>query len=270
MRRTSIDVWAVASPARPGQRKLVSPVRGHRRGPNGGRWRGGLCHFHDELTPSERALRATAALESIGFGPVDWLLEAGSTNADLLAEAQAGAPHGRILVTDYQSAGKGRRDRTWTTAPGDALLASVLLRPTNLAVDELSTLTSAVAIATTEACQAAGFRGIEIKWPNDLVVSGPSGYRKLAGILAQSTIYQGKAAVVIGLGLNVVGDRLGELRDQAVALSDLGAAPDRTDLLISIIEQLARWLEVVESPGRAATLDPLPRALGHSRARGPR
>lgn len=207
---------------------------------------------HDESTPEQRARHATAALDAAGFGPVDWVAEAGSTNADLLDQARAGARHGRILVADYQSAGKGRRGRTWTAAPGDALLASVLFRPADIPADHLSVLTSALAISATEACRTAGFAAVEIKWPNDLVVAESGSHRKLAGILAESTLHRGEAAVVVGFGLNIVGDRLGELEGRAVALGDLGPMPDRTDLLISIVERLASWLEVGEGSGRAA------------------
>ena len=70
----------------------------------------------------------------------------GSTNADLLAEARAGAPAGLVRVAAFQSAGRGRMGRVWEASPGDGLLVSVLLRPDDRA-SELHRLTQAVALA---------------------------------------------------------------------------------------------------------------------------
>ena len=62
-------------------------------------------------------------------GPVTWRAETGSTNDDLTALARDGAPEGTVVGADRQSAGRGRRGRTWLAASGHALLVSVLLRP---------------------------------------------------------------------------------------------------------------------------------------------
>ena len=63
------------------------------------------------------------------FADVRWVAETGSTNADVLALGRDGAPEGIVLVADHQSAGRGRRDRTWEAPPRRSLLVSVLLRP---------------------------------------------------------------------------------------------------------------------------------------------
>lgn len=186
--------------------------------------------------------RATAALEPHGIGPVRWVAETGSTNADLLEEAAAGAPSGAVLVTDHQTRGRGRRDRTWLAAPGDGLLVSTLVRPST-DIDRPGLLTAAMGVAAAEACHDLGFMGVRIKWPNDLVVGPPGGHRKLAGILAQSHAAGSSLAVVVGLGLNVRASGLAPaLSAQAVALDDLGPPPERIDLLVATMARFGDWL----------------------------
>ena len=107
--------------------------------------------------------------------------ETGSTNADLLAAAAGGAPHGTVLVTDHQTAGKGRLGRVWDAPPGANLLVSVLFRhgfdPTRP-----HELTQRVAVAAARAAERVAGVVPDLKWPNDLLIDGA----KLAGILAIS------------------------------------------------------------------------------------
>ena len=84
------------------------------------------------------------------FGPVRFVGTTGSTNADLLAEARAGAPEGLVLVADHQTAGRGRQGRSWVAPPGAALLASVLLRPPPASPD--------AALLSGTACSGARWR----------------------------------------------------------------------------------------------------------------
>ncbi len=133
--------------------------------------------------------------------------ETGSTNADLLAAAAAGAPDRTVLAALHQTAGRGRLDRRWEAPPGANLLVSLLVRPSpehpHLAVQR-------VALAAAAACERlAGVRP-ELKWPNDLLLDGA----KLAGVLAQSRL-GANSALVVGIGVNCGwapegGARLGE------------------------------------------------------------
>ena len=170
------------------------------------------------------------------MGPVSWVAETGSTNADLLDAAGRGAPHGTVLVADHQTAGRGRRDRRWDAAPRDALMVSVLLEPTG-GPESLALLTTAVGVAAAEACVASGADGVGLKWPNDLVV-GPAGERrKRAGILAQSLVSPDRVVAVVGLGLNVRGHRLGPLAPGGVALDELTTTSDSEHLLVEILRR---------------------------------
>ena len=120
--------------------------------------------------------------------------ETGSTNADLLATAQAGAPTRSVLRTDHQTAGRGRLDRRWDAPPGTNLLVSLLFRDGDPGGSPV-TLLRRVALAAVDAVDAVAGVRAALKWPNDVLVDGA----KLAGLLAQ----RGPDVTVIGLGLNV-------------------------------------------------------------------
>jgi BirA family biotin operon repressor/biotin-[acetyl-CoA-carboxylase] ligase len=114
----------------------------------------------------------------------------GSTNDRARELAAAGAPHGAIVTADEQTAGRGRRGRSWVTPPGQALLLSVLLR------DPPALLTHRAAIAVAESCGEPA----QIKWPNDVLI----GDRKVAGILCEQS--PGENWAIAGIGVNVAVD----------------------------------------------------------------
>jgi BirA family biotin operon repressor/biotin-[acetyl-CoA-carboxylase] ligase len=165
---------------------------------------------------------------------VRWVEETGSTNADLIEAARAGAPFGSVLVADHQSAGRGRLGRQWAAPPGSSLLCSMLLPP-ELAAGTPQRLTQAVALAAAAACTEVAGVDVSLKWPNDLLV----GDRKLAGVLAESVAAQGRlSAVVVGIGLNVNWpDELpAELAGLATALNhEAGHEIDRRVLLDALL-----------------------------------
>jgi BirA family biotin operon repressor/biotin-[acetyl-CoA-carboxylase] ligase len=137
------------------------------------------------------------------FGDVRRFDELDSTNRYLLDEARAGAPEGVVAVAGHQSAGRGRRGRTWEAPPGANLLVSVLLRPV-LDVEDLYLGTVALCLAARAACVTTGHAPVTIKWPNDLLV----GDRKVAGVLAEADFTApggppGSVALVAGIGVNL-------------------------------------------------------------------
>lgn len=175
--------------------------------------------------------------------------ETGSTNADLAARAREGAPEGTVLVTEVQTAGRGRLGRTWTAPPRSGLTFSVLLRPAvPVPVLGWASLLTGVAVATAVrrmtawSQQGERFLGARddvtvdarLKWPNDVLV----GDRKLAGILAEKV----DGGLVIGVGLNV-GLREDELPVPAATSLAIEGAPlsDRAPLLRAILREFATW-----------------------------
>jgi len=211
--------------------------------------------------------RARAALAGERFADVRWVGETGSTNADALALARAGAPEGIVVVADHQTAGRGRRDRAWAAPPGGSLLVSVLLRPR---APVAGAVTMAAAVAMAAAVEDVAGVAAGVKWPNDLVVATAGGDRKLAGVLAEAdwpagtTISGGsrppapyeRAVVVVGVGVNVAwpadvsGDPdLAAVAETATALSWLGADVDRVDLLVAFLRGLAARYDDLSAEG---------------------
>jgi len=130
--------------------------------------------------------------------------ETGSTNADMLAVAAAGAREGLWLRAERQTAGRGRQGREWVSPDGNLYASTVVrLRPADPAAPTLA-LVAGVALA--EVIATALSRDVEtgpgghaealyLKWPNDLLLGGA----KLSGILLE----RAGDTVVIGFGVNV-------------------------------------------------------------------
>lgn len=173
--------------------------------------------------------------------PLVWLVrsvaETGSTNADAVEAARAGEGEGLVLCADHQTAGRGRLGRTWVAPPGASILCSILLRPP-LPPDQVHLVTTAVALAAADACEQVAGVAPRLKWPNDLLV----GERKLAGLLAESVVVDGRVdAVVVGIGLNVEWptDLPADLAEIATALNHHAPAVTRGEVLAAMLDGLA-------------------------------
>jgi BirA family biotin operon repressor/biotin-[acetyl-CoA-carboxylase] ligase len=114
--------------------------------------------------------RARAALAGGRFADVRWMAATGSTNADVMTLARDGAAEGVVVVADHQSAGRGRRSRSWVAPASGSLLLSVLLRPPAAVA---GAVTMATAVALAEAVERVAGVAPGLKWPNDLVLPGP-------------------------------------------------------------------------------------------------
>jgi BirA family transcriptional regulator, biotin operon repressor / biotin---[acetyl-CoA-carboxylase] ligase len=167
-----------------------------------------------------------------------------STNLRARGLAGAGAPHGTLVTAERQDAGRGRQGRRWSTPPGQALLASLVLRdpPPRLA------LVAGVAVAElAERLDAAGRRAA-VKWPNDVLLDGA----KVAGILVEGRPQQGWA--VLGIGLNVAVELASLEPAVARRAATLGRpAQDLEPALDALLDGLGHWLSA--DPGQ--TLDAL-------------
>jgi BirA family biotin operon repressor/biotin-[acetyl-CoA-carboxylase] ligase len=151
-----------------------------------------------------------------------------STNARARELAAAGAPHGTLVTADEQTAGRGRQGRTWSAAPGDALLLSLLVR----GVQPLLPLAAAVAV-----CEAVAPLEAVVKWPNDVWIER----RKVAGILLEGRPQEGWA--VIGIGLNVRTRSFPvELRETATSLALAGADTTVSAARLALVAALDRWI----------------------------
>ncbi len=176
------------------------------------------------------------------------MVETGSTNADLVLGAGI-VPDGSVLVTDHQTAGRGRLDRRWDAPPGANLLFSVLLRPT-WDPDRHPLVTAALAVATVEALGTHGVQAA-VKWPNDVLLVGGTAPGKVAGILAELVgggPASGPVAIVVGMGVNVGWPAVSDAAPPgATSLAAAGHTIDRADLLQSILTRLEARLTDLEA-----------------------
>jgi BirA family transcriptional regulator, biotin operon repressor / biotin---[acetyl-CoA-carboxylase] ligase len=134
---------------------------------------------------SAAAVQAAVLADSALFTSVEVVAQTGSTNADLLAAARAGAAAGSVLVAEEQTAGRGRLDRSWQSPPGAGLTFSVLLRPAAIAPGSRGWLPLLTGVAVAGALASQTAVDARLKWPNDVLAEGPEDRRKLAGILAE-------------------------------------------------------------------------------------
>lgn len=122
-----------------------------------------------------------------------------STNTKISELAAEGAAHGTVVVAEGQLAGKGRRGRRWESPAGDNIYMSILLRP-DFGAAKAPMLTLVMAYSISKVFRKNGFPSTQIKWPNDLILSG----KKVCGILTEMHLEGTRIDhVVIGVGINV-------------------------------------------------------------------
>jgi BirA family biotin operon repressor/biotin-[acetyl-CoA-carboxylase] ligase len=130
---------------------------------------------------------------------VDTTWTLGSTNTVLMERPYPRAGSGEALLAEYQTAGRGRRGRTWVAPPGGSICLSFSWVFGEVPRD-LGALGLVIGVCAMEALKRLGVAGVGLKWPNDLLVDD----RKLGGILIELRAESsGPACVVIGIGLNV-------------------------------------------------------------------
>jgi BirA family biotin operon repressor/biotin-[acetyl-CoA-carboxylase] ligase len=187
--------------------------------------------------------RIVAALERGGTGRRLEIRGECPSTQDLAFElAGHGVPDGSLVVADRQTKGRGRLGRTWASPAGAGLWFSAVLRPPASPPPRPPLLVAATAVAVAEALErAAGVRA-EVRWPNDLLVRE----RKIAGILLETRDFDpARPLLVLGVGVNTgqaEEDFPAEIRAEATSIRlEKGAAPDRTALLVAILEAIDRW-----------------------------
>lgn len=189
-------------------------------------------------TLSAERIRAGRGKNGIIGSRLDCFASIDSTNAYLKRIAADGAPDGTVAVAAEQTAGRGRRGRSFQSAADKGVYLSVLLRP-GLRAEELMPLTGLCAAAMCDAVEHVCAVRPQIKWTNDLVLSG----RKLCGILTELGMESGALSyVIIGIGINVsqrAEDFAGEVADIATSLErELGAPVSKNALAAAMIDAL--------------------------------
>ncbi|MEO6723729.1 MAG: biotin--[acetyl-CoA-carboxylase] ligase [Blastocatellia bacterium] len=193
----------------------------------------------------------------------------GSTNDHL--KQMSDAPEFTCVVADEQTAGRGRRNRAWHSAPGEGLYLSLLLRPPKFAMKiPLLSLMSAVAVAET--LLKHGAVGVDIKWPNDVLVNE----RKLSGILIEA-VSNGAGSdssrdtrVIVGVGVNLNHPSPlafpEEFRQTATSLRiETGMAIEVEAFRDQLLLRLAHWYECWKRGEEQLILDGWQRLSSYSR-----
>ncbi|MFG7353457.1 bifunctional biotin--[acetyl-CoA-carboxylase] ligase/biotin operon repressor BirA [Shewanella oncorhynchi] len=175
--------------------------------------------------------------------------EIASTNGFLLDHITE-LKNGDVCVTEYQSAGRGRRGRTWVSPYGHHLYFSLFWTfPQGMA--QAMGLSLVVACTLVEVLKSFGVENIGVKWPNDIYLDN----KKLAGILIEmSGQADSQCQLIIGVGVNMaMSEEQGKGIDQPWSdLSELVDMPDKTALVIALQKQLKRDIQLFEREGLAA------------------
>lgn len=171
-----------------------------------------------------------------------------STNAKAFELAHEGGFHGEVIVTEHQTAGKGRRGRAWVSPAGKNLALSVILRP-DIAPARAPELTLVAAVALTETLRDSGVEA-SIKWPNDVQIAG----RKVAGILTElSADVERVHFVVLGIGVNLNTDAADfppDVAELATSVSLNRSSPvHRALFTAALLAKLEQWLDTWTEEG---------------------
>jgi BirA family biotin operon repressor/biotin-[acetyl-CoA-carboxylase] ligase len=202
--------------------------------------------------------RASNKSPEDGLVQIEAFTEIDSTNSYLMQMPGPEPQKSHIAVTSNQTAGRGRHGKTWQSPPGSGLCLSAAytfaVRP-----DNLSALTLALGLGAIDALEELGARGVELKWPNDLVALDG----KLGGILTEVQPQSpGAATVVAGIGINVdlnaeleLGIETGWAR-RVVDLKDVcDVVPTHEEVAGKIAKHLLNTFVDFETSGFAAVAD---------------
>jgi BirA family transcriptional regulator, biotin operon repressor / biotin---[acetyl-CoA-carboxylase] ligase len=215
-----------------------------------------MSEFSDLDRPplDARFLRSRLIRPGALWTQLDVLGETESTNAVVAAQARAGAPEGLLVAAEYQSSGRGRLGRTWTTPARSALLMSALLRPGSVPAIRWPWLGLLAPLAVATAVRRVAELEARVKWPNDVLIED----RKLAGILLERVDTPTGPAAVVGIGLNVTLRAQERPQPLATSLALEGAATtDRATVLAAVVRELAgRYQAWVDAAGDPETILP--------------
>ncbi len=208
--------------------------------------------------------RLQATLRTRSFGRMlRYIPSTKSTNADALAYLQQPAgqssPHGMTILAECQTAGRGRRGRTWHSPASRNLYCSVIAVPereANCSGPMLSWVPLFSALAVADCLSRCKGLAVSVKWPNDVLISD----KKLGGILCEQTSASDKTmAIVIGIGLNINADLDSfpqELKGCTTSLAaEWGRPVDRVMILADLLLRLEQRLDRLFLQGPTGMID---------------
>ena len=193
-----------------------------------------LVSVPDLLLPEE----IEPGLHTKVFGkPIIFYHELGSTQDAAKELARQGADEGTVVIAETQSHGKGRKGREWSSAPGQGIQVSIILRP-KLSPSQAIQIPLVAGVAVAQSIMEVTPLKPKIKWPNDLMI----GRKKVGGILTEMNAEIDRIDyVVLGIGLNVNTPKNlfpKEIREIATSLAEESGGPvSRVRLLQSFLKE---------------------------------
>lgn len=183
--------------------------------------------------------------------------EVGSTNTHLVELARSRPVDGRVCLAERQTAGRGRRGRTWLSPAGRNIALS-MGRRFETSAEELRSLSLAIGLAVIDAVGSFSVPGLGLKWPNDVLL----GDAKLGGILIELVEAGDVSTVVVGIGLNVGSAELvrGAVDQPVADLLDARPEISRNALAARLINSVVDYAIEFERSGFAVMRDAW---LGH-------
>ena len=186
----------------------------------------------DILTPDMLRQRLRGSL----FGKrIYHFFKTDSTNQVALELGHAGEPEGAVIIAEEQTAGRGRAGHSWHSERAAGIYATILLRP-RLAPVQAPLLTMMAGLSARAAVQSATGLSVDLKWPNDLMISG----KKLGGILTEMHAEPSQVRfVIVGIGINVNQQRFpAELAGTSTSLRmETGKMQSRLEVLVQFLRQ---------------------------------
>lgn len=185
----------------------------------------------------------------------------GSTMTEAASLAEAGAPHGTVVLAEEQSAGVGRLGRTWLSPAGAGIYCSIVLR-LKLPPGSAPIASLLVGLAVADAIQKTTNLLCDLRWPNDVLITE----RKAAGILTQLI----GDCVIAGIGINV--NQLGfpaDLRTPATSLrmECSGREQAREQIITQLLASVDSFCERLDSEGVKGILQAFSAASSYARHR---
>ncbi|MCE1255327.1 MAG: biotin--[acetyl-CoA-carboxylase] ligase [Anaerolineae bacterium] len=189
----------------------------------------------------------TSTLSHLPLAEIRYFDSISSSNEEALTWAKSGAADYSLVITDTQTAGRGRLGRKWITNPDSALAFSIIIhpRPEEQRILPLFSPLGSLAVAETLS-KRYGVDQVNIKWPNDVLIHE----KKTAGILVETTWLGNSAQVaVIGIGVNVTPASVPPqdlLLFPATSVElEKGSPVNRIELLGNILSEIIAWREKI-------------------------
>lgn len=216
----------------------------------------------DILTPDMLRQRLRGSL----FGKrIYHFFKTDSTNQVALELGHAGEPEGAVIIAEEQTAGRGRAGHSWHSERAAGIYATILLRP-RLAPVQAPLLTMMAGLSARAAVQSATGLSVDLKWPNDLMISG----KKLGGILTEMHAEPSQVRfVIVGIGINVNQQRFPvELSATSTSLRlETDRMQSRLEVLVQFLRQFESDYQELLSEGSAGVVKRFEAASSYARGK---